>query len=260
MKARVGITSAPTVQDERRVDRVSRWYVDAVVRAGATPLILPTLAVDQAEEIVAGLDGLILTGGGDVSPWLYGQEPAPEVYDTDPARDDWEQALVAAAGTEVPVLGVCRGAQLLNVAAGGTLIQHLPTVTTENHRQRARDREAVHRVDIAPDSRLAEILGQRRVGVNTIHHQAIDRVGRGLRAVAWAPDGVIEAVERSDGAPIVAVQWHPEALIDLPPHGRLFLWLTRSAARRRPGLEVPERFAPATPDTAGIGHIVDDVA
>jgi putative glutamine amidotransferase len=260
MKVRIGITSAPTVADERPVDRVSRWYVDAVVRAGGTPLILPTLAADSAEEMLAGLDGLVLTGGGDVSPWLYGEEPVPEVYGVDPARDDWEQALLAAAGNEVPVLGVCRGAQLLNVAAGGTLIQHLPMVTTENHRQRARDREAVHPVDIAPDSRLAEILGHHRLGVNTIHHQAIDRVGEGWRAVAWAPDGVIEAVERRDGAPIVAVQWHPEALIDLPVHGRLFLWLTRTAARRRPGLEVPEWFAPGAPLAAGIGHVVVDVA
>jgi putative glutamine amidotransferase len=260
MRPRIGITSAPTVHDGRRIDRVSRWYVDAIRRAGALPFVLPTLEPEDAKETLAALDGLVLTGGGDVAPWLYGAQPAPEVYDVDRARDSWELALIRAAGDRLPVLGICRGAQLLNVAAGGTLFQHLPDVTDEPHRLRERDREPVHVVDIEPGSRLGEILGQGRVGVNSVHHQAVDRVGSGLRAVAWARDGIVEAVERSDGAPVVAVQWHPESLIDLAPHGRLFLWLTRTAARRRPGLQVPEVFEPAGTDTAGLGHVVDDVA
>jgi putative glutamine amidotransferase len=233
--------------------------VDAVVRAGGLPLILPTLAPADAGEVLDGLDGLVLTGGGDVASWLYRQDPAPEAYDVDAARDAWELALVASAG-QLPVLGVCRGAQLLNVAAGGSLIQHLPRVTEQNHRQRAHDREPVHDVDIDPASALASIIGPRRLGVNTIHHQAIDRVGEGYRPVAWAADGTVEAIERSDGAPVVAVQWHPELLIDLAPHGQVFLWLTRGAARRHPGREVPAAFAPAAPVDAGRGHLVDDVA
>jgi len=248
------------VHDGRRVDRVNRWYVDAIRRAGGLPLILPTLGADFAEEMLAALDGLLLTGGGDVAPWLYDEEPAPEVYGVEAARDSWELALIEGAGDQLPVLGVCRGAQLLNVAAGGTLTQHLPDVTDEPHRLRERDQEPVHAVDIAPGSRLEEILGQRRVGVNSIHHQAVDRVGADLRAVAWAPDGIVEAVERTDGVPIVGVQWHPESLIDLVPHGALFLWLTRCAARDRPGVQAPQQFEPASVDIAGLGDVVDDVA
>ncbi|MDQ1414368.1 MAG: putative glutamine amidotransferase [Acidimicrobiaceae bacterium] len=264
MRPRIGISSTPTVHDERRIDRVSRWYVDAVLRAGGLPLILPTLAPADAEEVLAGLDGLILTGGGDVASWRYGEDPAPEAYDVDPARDAWEQALAAAAAPRtghggVPVLGVCRGAQLLNVAGGGSLVQHLPNVTEEPHRQREHYSEPVHDVDIDPRSRLAAILGQVRLGVNTIHHQAISRVGEGYRPVAWAPDGIIEAIEATDGAPVVAVQWHPEFLIDLAPHGLLFLWLTRAAAAQR-GLQMPESFRDTAPVDAGTGHLVDDVA
>ena len=269
MKPRIGITSAPSVYDERRIDRVSRWYVDAIVRAGGLPLILPTLALALASEMLSDLDGLVVTGGGDVSPARYGEQRAPETYDIDPARDAWELALLAAAGATavghdpvVPVLGICRGAQLLNVAAGGSLIQHLPAVTSVPHRLRERDREEVHGVDIDPGCRLATILGRAEVGVNSVHHQAIRQVGEGFRAVAWAADGVIEAIERADGAPVLAVQWHPESLIDLAPHGELFLWLTRTAASRRPGLAMPRSFeaAPGATADAGIGHLVDDVA
>jgi gamma-glutamyl-gamma-aminobutyrate hydrolase PuuD len=246
--------------------------VDAVLRAGGLPLILPTLAPGDAEEVLVLLDGLILTGGGDVGSWRYGEEPAPEAYDVDPARDAWEQALAAAASAArdrpngrqdqegLPILGVCRGAQLLNVAAGGSLVQHLPNVTAEPHRQREHYSEPVHDVDIDSASRLAAILGPGHLGVNTIHHQAVAQVGQGYRPVAWAPDGIIEAIEATDGAAVVAVQWHPEFLIDLPRHGQLFLWLTQAAAARRPGLQVPESFLKAAPVEAGMGQLVDDVA
>ncbi|HEX3539600.1 MAG TPA: gamma-glutamyl-gamma-aminobutyrate hydrolase family protein [Acidimicrobiales bacterium] len=258
MRPRIGITSAPTVHDQKRIERLNRSYVDAIAGAGGLPVILPTLPAGDAAEILAGVHGLVLTGGGDVAPWRYGQKPAPEVYDIDTARDDWEAALIEAAGHEVPILGVCRGAQLLNVVAGGTLIQHLETDV--NHRQREHQEEVVHPVEVAAGSRLAEILESRRIGVNSVHHQAIDRVGSGLRAVAWAPDGTIEAVEGSEGAPFVAVQWHPEALTHLAPHARLFVWLTRAAARRHPGLVRPEGFTPPDGSTAGLGHVVDEVA
>lgn len=257
MKPRIGITSAPVVSDERRFERVNRWYVEAVARAGGLPLILPTLAPALAPSMLEGLDGLVLIGGGDVSPSFYGEEPAAETYGVDPARDEWELALIASRDPAFPVLGVCRGAQLLNVAAGGSLIQHLPTVTAEPHRLRERDCEEVHRVSLEPTSRLAAILGRTVVGVNSVHHQAIRRVGSGYRAVAWAADGIVEAIERVDGSPVVAVQWHPESLIDLAPHGELFLWLTRTAAARRPGLEEPLGFAGTG---TGVGQLIDDVA
>jgi putative glutamine amidotransferase len=286
MRPRIGITSAPTVHDERRFDRVNRWYVDAVARAGGLPVILPTLSPDDAADVLDGLDGLLLSGGGDIGAWRYREEPAPEAYGVEPARDAWELALVAAvtaADAEAPpvggpagpgaiadppaptpaprpVLGICRGAQLLNVAAAGTLIQHLPNVTDQPHWVRSRDQEEVHPVDLEPESRLAAIMGRTGLGVNTIHHQAIARVGEGWRAVAWAPDGIVEAIERVDGAPLIGVQWHPESLIDRPDHGRLFVWLTATAARCRPGLEVPAAFQPAPPPGSPFQDLVDDVA
>lgn len=154
-----------------------------------------------------------------------------------PERDAWEMALVAAAlAADVPILGVCRGVQLLNVAAGGTLVQHLGTITEEQHHVRERDHEAVHPVDIHPGSTLASIVATCRLGVNSLHHQSAALVGQGLHAVAWAPDGVIEALESAEGRPVVGVQWHPEMLIDQPPHLELFGWLAREAAGRQPAL------------------------
>jgi putative glutamine amidotransferase len=254
MKARIGITAAPAIDELRPVERLSRWYVDAVERAGGMPVIVPTLLPHDAAEMLANLDGLVLSGGGDIGPQEYGEVPVPEVYGVDPARDAWELALVRAAtatrgedGGGIPLLGVCRGLQLVNVAAGGTLIQHLPPITDVLHRLRERDRETVHHVDVEPNSHLGRVLAMRRLGVNSIHHQAVGRIGAGFRPVAWAADGIVEAIEPTDGALILAVQWHPEALIDVEPHGRLFLWLTRNAARRRPGLDVPETFAGAAP-------------
>ena len=280
------------VHDERRFDRVNRWYVDAVARAGGLPVILPTLSPDDVADVLVGLDGLVLSGGGDIGAWHYGEEPAPEAYGVEPARDAWELALVAAvtaadpegppvgapagagaiqdpppatppsapAPAQRPVLGICRGAQLLNVAATGTLIQHLPNVTDQLHWVRSRDQEEVHPVDLEPESQLATIMGGTRLGVNTIHHQAIARVGEGWRAVAWAPDGVVEAIERVDGAPLIGVQWHPESLIDRTDHGRLFLWLTATAAEWRPGLDVPAAFQPVPPAGSPFQDLVDDVA
>jgi len=237
MKPRIGVTTAPDIHDRRPIDRVNREYADAVVRAGGLPLLLPTLDPSCAPDVVAELEGLLLTGGGDVAPERHHAEPRPEVYGVHPERDAWEMALVAAAGAgDVPILGVCRGAQLLNVAAGGTLVLHLPAITDQPHHVRDHDHEPAHTVSVEPGSTLAGIVGTELLGVNTLHHQAVAAVGEGLRPVAWAPDGVIEAVESADGRPVVGVQWHPEMLIHEPRHLQLFVWLARAAAARRPSL------------------------
>jgi len=234
MKPRIGVTSAPSLHDQRRVEHLDRAYTDAVVAAGAFPFVLPVLDWPDAEEVLSGLDGLLLTGGGDVAASWYGEDPAPEAYGVDAARDGWELALVAAArAAGLPILGVCRGAQVLNVAAGGTVIQHLPVGTDESHKQYERDGETVHPVEVDPTSLLAAITGPRAFGVNTLHHQAVADVGSGLRPVAWAPDGVIEAVESVDDRLLLGVQWHPELLTHQPPHDRLFAWLAQAAADRR---------------------------
>jgi putative glutamine amidotransferase len=245
MKPRIGVTSAPSMHDQRRVEHLDRAYTAAVVGAGAYPVVLHVLGWGDAEEVLSVLDGLLLTGGGDVAASCYGEDPAPEAYGVDVARDAWELALVAAArAAGLPILGLCRGAQVLNVAAGGTLIQHLPVGTDESHKQYERDCETVHPVAVDPGSFLAAITGQRAFGVNTLHHQAVAEVGASLRPVAWAPDGIIEAVESVDGLPLLGVQWHPELLIHQPPHDRLFAWLARAAADRQSGtVSMPPQVA-----------------
>ncbi|HEY0396970.1 MAG TPA: gamma-glutamyl-gamma-aminobutyrate hydrolase family protein, partial [Acidimicrobiia bacterium] len=134
MKPRIGLTTTPAAVDDRRVEQVNQAYVDAVVRAGGLPFVLPVLDPDDAEAALLALDGLLLTGGGDVEPSLYGALPVPEVYGLDPGRDASEMALVrAAARAGLPVLGICRGSQVLNVALGGSLVQHVPAVTGVDH-------------------------------------------------------------------------------------------------------------------------------
>ena len=225
----IGITSA-TLPDERGgATAVNRPYVDAIVAAGGLPLVLPVLDPGLAPEVVATVDGVLLTGGGDVDPALFGAEAVPEVYGVDPARDAWEIAVVRAART--PVLGVCRGAQVLNVAAGGSLVLHLPEASDPGHRERERRGEIVHAVEVAAGARLHAITGAQDIGVNTLHHQAVDRVGDGLVVTARAPDGVVEAIEADDDRPVLGVQWHPELLTHIDVHAALFRWLVQTSAR-----------------------------
>ena len=189
-------------------------YAEQVAAAGGIPVLLPPLPGIAAA--VGRLDGLLLTGGGDVDPGRYGAQPHPATSRVSGPRDAAElEVLGAAAAAGKPVLGVCRGMQLLNVARGGTLCQHLGDGAGHTP---APGTFGSHPVRIAAGTRLAGILGANGAGVDvpTAHHQAIDRLGDGLVATAWAEDGVVEAVERSDaGGPfLVAVQWHPEAGAD----------------------------------------------
>jgi gamma-glutamyl-gamma-aminobutyrate hydrolase PuuD len=206
-------------------------YIDQVTEAGGVPVLLPP--VPGVASALGRLDGLILTGGGDVDPAGYGAPADPRTSRVQPDRDQAELELLAAALAEsLPVLGVCRGMQVLNVARGGTLCQHLPDEA--GHRP-APGTFGSHRVRLAPGSRLASVLGPgRRQGltldVATAHHQGIDRLGDGLVPVAWAQDGLIEAVELAGQHPFVlGVQWHPEAGQD----GRLVSALVAAAATGR---------------------------
>jgi len=240
MKPRIGLTPTSAVVDDRPVEQLNRAYVEAVTRAGGLPFILPTLDPSDAELALLSLDGLLLTGGGDVEPGCYGAAPAAEVYGVEPDRDAYEIALVkAAARTGVPVLGICRGVQLLNVALGGTLVQHLPEITEAPHYVRDRGGEAVHPVEIAPGSLLAAVTGLEVLGVNSLHHQAVDGLGAGLSVVAYAPDGVGEAIEGTGdghvgGARLLGVQWHPELLPGSAAHEALFAWLVTESAAGQP--------------------------
>jgi putative glutamine amidotransferase len=181
---------------------------DLAEEAGAVPLLLsPTGHVD---DVLDRIDALVLQGGGDVHPELYGQELHPETNTLDRRRDDFELALLARARERaLPVLGICRGIQLVNVGYGGTLVQHLGDVAGVDHEQLDTWDALAHSIEVAPDSRLARVLDATTLDVNSVHHQAVDRLGAGLRAVAWASDGVVEAVEHETD-PVLAVQWHPE--------------------------------------------------
>lgn len=211
-------------------ETLDRSYVDAVARAGGLPVLLPVLDPEDALDVLEGLDGLLLTGGPDIDPARYGAVAAPEVYGIDPSRDGWELALARHA--TIPMLGICRGTQVLNVARGGSLVQHLPAGTTVEHRAKDRPGRTVHRVRVERGSQLHQALGTARVRANSLHHQAVAEVGTGLRVVGVGDDGVVEAIEATSGA-VLGVQWHPELLAGQDPHGRLFDWLVLQAADRR---------------------------
>jgi putative glutamine amidotransferase len=198
-------------------------YLLALEAAGAMPVVLPP--VGDAEEVLSRLDGICLSGGPDLDPDAYGaRERHPQLGDTEPSLDAFELALARAAlDRGVPVFGVCRGAQALNVAAGGTLHQHL-----DGHRQTEAGTLPTHVVQVAPQTRLAAIMGAGTLAVNSFHHQAVATLGAGLRVVARAPDGTVEAIEGPGFT--LGVQWHAEAL---PEHLPLFAALV-AAARREP--------------------------
>ncbi|NYJ30442.1 gamma-glutamyl-gamma-aminobutyrate hydrolase family protein [Galbitalea soli] len=191
-------------------------YFDAVTRAGGIAVLLPPQPVDAgvAGRVLDGLDGLILTGGKDVDPARYGQEPHPTTDAPRLDRDAWEDALITAAiDRGLPFLGICRGAQLLNVALGGTLIQHLPDAVGSTRYNLGGGTFNEVAVAVEPGTTLAGMIGSG-VDAKVYHHQAIDRLADGLTVTARSDDGVIEAVELP-GVPFgVAVQWHPEETSD----------------------------------------------
>jgi len=208
-------------------------YVDCVARAGGIPVLLPppgeASADDAAVRLAAAMDALILTGGSDVDPARYQQQPHEQTKVTRPWRDDWELRLLdRALAAGLPVLGICRGAQLLNVALGGTLDQHVPDTVGHHGHGPAPGVFGQTRVTPAPGTQTAAIIGPE-VTVHCHHHQAIDKLAPGLQVSATAGDGTVEASARPNGAPILAVQWHPEqAGTDL----RLFQALVTAASQQ----------------------------
>jgi putative glutamine amidotransferase len=214
-------------------------YFEGVTLAGGVAVLLPPQPVDAdiANRVLDGLDALVITGGKDIDPARYGQQPHSCTDQPGPDRDAWEFALLdAALNRKLPVLGICRGAQILNVALGGTLHQHLPDVIGQTRHQVGNAVFATLPVGTVPGTRLAALVGET-VNAKCYHHQAIGELGEGLVVSAWDSDGVIEAVELPGDDFTVAVQWHPEeSLNDL----RLFTAIV-DAARRH----AEERGAPA---------------
>ena len=217
-------------------------YVEAVEAAGARPLLVPP--VDGAiDETLDALDGLIFSGGSDLDPDTYGQEPHDETRGVVPERDDAELALLSAAlERDLPVLAICRGSQVLNVALGGDLIQHLPEIVGDEKHKHTPGVFADHDVELDPTTRLGSVLGDH-APVKSHHHQGFGRLGEGLVEAARADDGTIEAVEDPGRRFTVGVLWHPEAGEDK----RLFEELVREAADYRASRSRPGSAAAARP-------------
>jgi putative glutamine amidotransferase len=230
----IGITTYG--QDGRGRYELPSEYVESVRRAGGLPLLMPPgePRLDQWLELV---DAVVLTGGGDLAP-PDGGETHEAVYNVDPVRDASEKAVVRhVLDSQPPTLCICRGMQVLNAVLGGSLHTHLPDVYGEAVAHRLPPRVPVnHDVNVDADCRLAELMGARQLSTVSWHHQAIDRLGEGLRVVARAPDEVIEAVELEGHPWLLAMQWHPElSAADDPTQQRLFDALVAEAARRAGG-------------------------
>jgi putative glutamine amidotransferase len=205
----------PEGEPPRHELALATLYPEAIERAGGVPVVVPPLRPDAIGPLLDRVDGLCLSGGPDVHPSAYRATPDPELGPTEPRIDALELALVRAADQRgLPILAICRGMQVLNVARGGTLHQHLPDVVGENvrHRQDEHCSIPTHVVTTAPHSVLRSIFGGSPIAVNSLHHQAVRELGQGLVASAWARDGTIEAVEEPGSRLVLGVQWHAEGL------------------------------------------------
>jgi len=214
-------------------------YVHAVRRAGALPwLIAP--GEPRLAELLALLDGLVLSGGGDLDPEFYGGAQHPALYGIDRERDGMELELARLAlERKLPTLGICRGCQVINVAFGGSLIEHLPDEVGEEvaHRGSAPGTSSLHAVELARGSRVAQIIGERAPVTSSSHHQALRRVAADFEVTARAADGTIEAVERRDHPFYLAVQWHPEETASADPGQQRLFDALAAAAREHGGNE-----------------------
>jgi putative glutamine amidotransferase len=218
----IAVSTSVTVDKYPERAYVNASYLDAIQQAGGVPVpVPPQLGSAARAEILSRVQGVLLTGGGDVDPARFDEAPHPTTSEVSTARDTLEIELTRwALGRRAPLLAVCRGLQVLNVALGGSLYQDIPSEPGSplDHSQSSLQGKArhipTHQVKVLEGSRLAGILGALEVDVNSFHHQAIKRLGQGLTDVAWAPDSIIEGVELGDADQfVVGVQWHPEELV-----------------------------------------------
>jgi putative glutamine amidotransferase len=235
----IGITTSVTIDKVPDRAYVNGAYIRAVQEAGGIPLLLaPHFTPEVQAALWQRLDGLVLTGGGDIEPARFGEITHPAVDEVAPARDELELGLTRRAVADgVPLFAICRGIQVLNVALGGTLVQDIPTEWPGAlpHAQPAPRHEPTHAVKVMGEgTRLGRVLGALEIEVNSLHHQAIKQLGEGLRDVAWAPDGVIEGVEMAgDERFVLGVQWHPEELVGRDRSARNLFAAIVDAARHR---------------------------
>ncbi len=233
MREAVRTVPLPEGDPPQREMALGMVYLRAVERAGGLPVVLPPLAHAAIGPLLDRLDGLCLSGGPDLDPEAYGEPPHDLLGVVEPDLDAFELALAQEADARgLPVLGICRGAQAMNVARGGTLHQHVADVVGEgiHHRQAEPGRLPTHLVVVDDGTRLAAIAGPGELAVNSFHHQAVDRLGRDLRPTAHATDGLVEGIEDpSRDAFFLGVQWHAEGLIEDPRHRALFEALVAEA-------------------------------
>lgn len=215
----IGISGSMNAEESQYF--IKRDYVRSLTEAGAIPLLLaPDMTDEQARQCAGELDGLLLAGGNDVSPRCFGQEPEQGLGEVSPLRDQNELRLIELFLEKgMPILGICRGVQMLNVALGGTLIQDLSSRRRRedsqpaiSHRQTAPGQYPSHRVEVAEGSLLEQIVGRRELWVNSFHHQAVGEVAGRANLSAWAADGVAEAIELADAKFVLGIQWHPEKM------------------------------------------------
>lgn len=227
---------ATTDQGEppRREMALGLTYLRAIEAAGGLPLVMPPLDLEAIDPLLDRVDGICLSGGPDLDPASYHERRHPELGPVEPELDSFELEVARRADARgLPMLAICRGLQAVNVARGGSLHQHLPDRPGSGveHRQSLPGSRTTHAVTIAPGSTLARVMRRRKARVNSFHHQAIHRLGRGLRAVAWAPDGVIEGIEAPGRGLLLGVQWHAETLTARPEQFALFSALVEGARR-----------------------------
>jgi len=214
---------------------INQSYVRSLVAAGCAPVLIPILDDDdRLRAIYERLDGIVFPGGADVAPEEYGEEPIDNVNVVEPERDRTELTLARwAFADDLPTLGICRGHQVLNVALGGSLYQdlrHQRVTQVEHSDADGRARNALlHRVRLDPESRLAQLIDETSIEVNSLHHQAVKTIAKPLRVTGTADDGVIEALESADRRFLIAVQWHPEEIDEIPWVRRLFQGFARAA-------------------------------
>ena len=248
----VAVTATVRSVDGVERVRLNATYVRALESAGLVPIVVPPFAEPSAAvHLLDAVSGLVLTGGEDVDPTHYGETAHPELGPVNCARDVTELALLAAARErELPTLAICRGVQVVNVGLGGTLVQDLPSQRDAVAAHELNDERGsrVHGVSVDPASHLATIVGAQSLGVNSIHHQAIDRLGASMRINAHADDGVIEGVESDDPRWwMIGVQWHPEELTATPEpwDRRLFAAFASACRARLSSASTSLPFAPA---------------